>query len=667
MILQIKKFRFFDLLILLLFAFTLTGCGSDTSTPSTTNTDTEVETDTDTATDANSGNSFYDQDTTVGTEVSSGDYALTTLTSANLRYDDESGNIRQLALTWEDAFTDNTSSTTYTICQTDDSQTNDCLALGTVIDTLSFTTVLTSVLDAVDQSYFVLANNGTEEATSSVKTIHAGEYSDIAGYFKASNTGASDDFGDVVVISGDGLTMAVAAAFEDSDASGIDGEQTDSLSGGGYGAVYIYSSDGNNNWSQTAYVKASNPDVQDHFGYSLALNEDGKILVVGAREEDSASATDDSDNTKTDAGAVYIYHLDTNNNWSQTAYLKNSTPAENDNFGHAVAFNNSGNRLAVGSAYQSSDTVNESGAVIIFDYNSTDQTWEKIAQLEAANPGEKDRFGAEVSLSADGKIIAVGAYLEDSSGTGLNANELDNTLDGAGAVYIFSEENDWGQTAYLKASNPGVNDYFGRSIALNDDGNRLVVGAYNEDSSAQGINGDGTNNNAKGSGAVYIFNYNDIDNQWSQTAYIKSSNSENYASDSAADQTGYTWGDYFGRAVTFNKEGNVLAVGAPYEDSSATGINWDEDDNTSLNSGAVYLFKYDNASSTWSQQAYIKAPNTEKDAFFGFSISLSSDGQTLAIGAKSESSSSTGVNGEYSNLNGTEESNEKLSGAVYLY
>ncbi|MEZ9699548.1 FG-GAP repeat protein, partial [Vibrio sp. 10N.286.45.F3] len=85
-------------------------------------------------------------------------------------------------------------------------------------------------------------------------------------------------------------------------------------------------------------------------------------------------------------------------------------------------------------------------------------------------------------------------------------------------------------------------------------------------------------------------------------------------------------GDDFGYSVALSSDGNTLAVGAPREDSNGTGAN----------SGAVYLFRY--RASTWTQEAYIKASNTDSDDYFGTSVALSSDGNTLAVGADSEDS-----------------------------
>ena len=90
-------------------------------------------------------------------------------------------------------------------------------------------------------------------------------------------------------------------------------------------------------------------------------------------------------------------------------------------------------------------------------------------------------------------------------------------------------------------------------------------------------------------------------------------------------------------------DGNTLAVGAISEDSGAKGVNGDQNDNSQPSSGAVYVFTRTGA--TWSQQAYIKASNTDVNDLFGYSVGLSADGNTLAASAYDEDSSAREING----------------------
>ena len=131
-----------------------------------------------------------------------------------------------------------------------------------------------------------------------------------------------------------------------------------------------------------------------------------------------------------------------------------------------------------------------------------------------------------------------------------------------------------------------------------------------------------------------------------QQAYIKASNTD-------AD-------DYFGTTVFLSTDGNTLAVGTASEDSNATGIDGDQNNNSDTNSsGVVYIFT--RSADSWSQQTYIKASNTDADDYFGSSISLSADGSSLAVGAYGEDSNATGINGDQISNSSTR------SGAVYLY
>ena len=122
--------------------------------------------------------------------------------------------------------------------------------------------------------------------------------------------------------------------------------------------------------------------------------------------------------------------------------------------------------------------------------------------LKASNTDADDWFGYSVAVSGD--TVVVGAYLEASSATGVNGDGSDNSANNAGAAYIFGRSGGvWSQQAYLKASNTAAGDLFGVSVAIS--GDTVVVGASGEDSSATGVNGDGSDNSASYAGAAYVF------------------------------------------------------------------------------------------------------------------------------------------------------------------
>src|SRR5499427_6798728 len=268
----------------------------------------------------------------------------------------------------------------------------------------------------------------------------------------------------------------------------------------------------------------------------------------------------------------------------------------------------------------------------------------QVTYIKASNPHMGDHFGNGgtleghgVALSGDGNTLAVGAPYESSNAKGINGNQNDTSLYSAGAVYVFVRRNNtWAQQAYVKASNPGQSDKFGFVVSLSQDGNTLAVSAPGEASAAKGINGDQNDNSIPEAGAVYIFTR--AGTAWSQQAYLKASNTgEPGVGDQFAD------GDRFGFSIGLSADGNTLAVGAIAEDSGAKGINGDQNDNSQANAGAVYVFTRNGTS--WAQQAYIKASNTDAADLFGYSVGLSADGNTLAASAYDEDSSAREING----------------------
>ncbi len=339
--------------------------------------------------------------------------------------------------------------------------------------------------------------------------------------------------------------------------------------------------------------------------------------------------------------------------WAQRAYLKASNTGADDSFGASVSLSGDGSTLAIGADYENSSATGiggnqadngatDSGAVYIFVRAGS--SWKQQAYIKASNAGRGDSFGARVSLSADGNTLAVGAPYEASTATGIGGNQADDSGTEVGAVYVYSRSAEtWVQQAYVKASNAGAGDLFGSALSLSADGNTLAVGAWGEESTAKGIDGNQAGSGAPLSGAVYIFTRSAL--VWKQQAYVKASNTS--ASDS------------FGIAVALSSDGNTLAVGAHYEASSATGVNGDQADNTAPLSGAVYVFTRSGA--TWTQQAYVKASNTGAKDLFGETLALSGDGNTLAVGAEQESSAAVGIGGSQSN------DSMEDSGAVYVY
>ncbi|MCG8435168.1 MAG: FG-GAP repeat protein [Gammaproteobacteria bacterium] len=537
------------------------------------------------------------------------------------------------------------------------------------------------LLDWPNVRYILEAcNDGGCTQSDEISLMNNPVIEEAIGYVKASNTGVEDSFGGAIAVSGDGSTLAVGAPYEDSAATGIDGNQTDDCDEAvanceeNSGAVYVFVRNGAE-WEQQAYIKASNTGAHTHFGSYVVLSFSGDTLAISAEDEDSAATgingnqiddcdADSATNCAKSSGAVYVFTRNDNSEWAQQAYIKASNTDENNLFGKRLSLNAhndpnvDGNTLAVGAIWEDSAATGingnqvcdagepencapHSGAVYVFTRDGTD--WTQQAYVKASNTDAQDFFGASLHVSADGNTLAVGAYRESSGATGINGNQINdcgeeeptNCILDSGAIYVFTRNNgaEWAQQAYIKASNTGKTDYFGWDVSISGDGNTVAVGAASEDSGATS----GTD-----SGAVYVFTRDGTD--WTQQAYIKASNIGEE--------------DHFGWDILLSADGNTLVAGTGQEDSAATGVNGDENDNSLADAGAVYLFTRNN--DEWAQQTYIKAPNTDENDRF-HSVSLSADAKTLVIGAPGENSNATGVNGDQTN------NDAKDAGAVYIY
>jgi hypothetical protein len=329
-------------------------------------------------------------------------------------------------------------------------------------------------------------------------------------YLKAANAYANAFFGWSIALSDDGNLLAAGATGDASSARGINGNGSD-RSAANSGAAYVFSRSGGN-WSQQAYLKASNTGAEDNFGAAVRLNANGTILAVGAPFEDSAATTvngSQSNDAAARAGAVYVFSR-SGASWSQQAYLKSSNGGSEDNFGNTLALDAAGTTLAVGAPYEwspygdpNSVSAPRSGTVYVFTYSGA---WSQEALVKASNANIDDNFGSALALGRDGNTLMVGAIGESSAAVGLNGNATDNSTDGVGAAYLFNRANKvWTQRTYLKPSNAALGNEFGSAIAVSSDLSTLAISGSFERSNAKGIGGSQTNTGSGGAGALWLF------------------------------------------------------------------------------------------------------------------------------------------------------------------
>jgi uncharacterized Zn-binding protein involved in type VI secretion len=538
-----------------------------------------------------------------------------------------------IRLTWAASKDDTTpqASIVYEICQTTTSGGCSGGSFSVTYSVTGQTKYTTGTLTNGTTYFFTIRAKDTAENTSAVSpqvratAVSAPTWQQTA-YLKAPNTGANDNFGRSVAISGD--TIVVGAYYEDSNSTAVcnatftgncaapSGTYMGNNSTTDAGAAYVFERDGSGAWQQKAYLKAPNTEMNDQYGLSVAIS--GDTIVVGAYYEDSNSTAvcneplgscgGLSNNSDPDAGAAYVFERDGSGAWQQKAYLKAPNAGVNDWFGFSVAI--SGDTIVVG-AYQedsnstavcnnlgscpgmSNNSTSDFGAAYVFERDGSG-AWQQKAYLKAPNAEGSDYFGQSVAISGD--TIVVGANLEDSNSTAV-CNNLgscgglsNNSATDAGAAYVFERDGSgaWQQKAYLKAPNTGPDDRLGRSVAIS--GDTIVVGARQEDSSSTAVMNfpfGSFSEGATDAGAAYVFE-RDGSGAWQQKAYLKAPNAG--------------VNDWFGYSVAIS--GDTIVVGADYEDSNSTVVcnapfsgscaapsGTYMIDNTATDAGAAYVFE----------------------------------------------------------------------------
>ncbi len=390
-------------------------------------------------------------------------------------------------------------------------------------------------------------------------------------------------------------------------------------------------------FQQQAYLKASNAETDDRFGYSVAAY--GDTLVVSARNEEgnSSSTVGMTNNLSTHAGAVYVF-IRSGTTWNQQAYLKASNAGGGDVFGSSVAI--FGDTLVVGAPGEDGDSsstvsspnnsASDAGAAYVFTRSGS--TWSQQAYLKASNAGVGDSFGTSVAISGD--TVVVGSYREDGDSNS-TVGTPNNSADAAGAAYVFTRSGStWSQQAYLKASNTETNDWFGYSVGVS--GDTVIVGAHREDGDSSSTVSS-PNNSASDAGAVYVFTRSG--STWSQQAYLKANNAESY--------------DNFGYSVDVSADTIVVGANGEDGDNSSTAGS---PNNSASDAGAAYIFT--RSGSTWSQQSYLKSTNTDTIDTFGGSVVIS--GNTVVVGAIRE-------DGDSNSTVGTPNNSTSNAGAAYIF
>ena len=354
----------------------------------------------------------------------------------------------------------------------------------------------------------------------------------------------SDRSGYSVSLSSDGNRMAIGAV-----------NNSGAGTWAGHVRIYEYSA---GSWMQLG-ADIDGEASGDGSGWSVSLSSSGDTVAIGARENDGGG---------TDAGNVRIYVYSAGS-WTQ---LGSDIDGEaGDWSGWSVSLSSDGSRVAIG-APRNDSAGTYAGNVRVYEYSAGSWT-----QLGADIIGEAagDESGRSVSLSSDGTIVAIAAPYND--GTANNAGHV--------RIYEYSTGS-WTQLG-VDIDGDFSLDFSGYSVSLSSDGNRVAIGAIDN----------------SGAGHVRIYEYSA--GSWTQLG---------------ADIDGEAAGDYSGCSVSLSSDGTAVAIGARLNDG------------TGSNAGHVRIYEY--SAGSWTQLGADIDGEALED-YSGCSVSLSSGGDTVAIGASS--------------------------------
>lgn len=318
---------------------------------------------------------------------------------------------------------------------------------------------------------------------------------------------------------------------------------------------------------QTQIGSDINGEAAYNYSSSVSLSADGKVVAIGA----SAEAGNGND-----SGQVRVFK-NISGVWTKQGQSINGEAIQ-DYSGNSISLSSDGSVVAIGARYNDGNG-KDSGHVRVF--KNVSGVW---TQVGADIDGEalEDYSGWSVSLSSDGSVVAIGAPGNDGS---------EGYTFYKGHVRVYKNVSGVWTKIGADIDGEAALDYSGKCVSLSSDGNVVAIGAeYN--------NGNGTQ-----SGQVRV--YKNVSGVWTKIG---------------ADIDGKASYDRIGSSLSLSSDGNVVAIGMPFNELIGS----------SSSSGQVRVYK--NVSGVWTQQG----ADINGEAIYdlsGSSVSLSSDGSVVAIGA----------------------------------
>jgi hypothetical protein len=297
----------------------------------------------------------------------------------------------------------------------------------------------------------------------------------------------------------------------------------------------------------------------DSQGMSVSFSDDGKTLAMGCPYHDGSG---------TDAGAVRVLVWN-GTSWQQKG-LDIDGEAAGDRSGQSVSLSADGNTVAIGAPYNQG-MGQYAGQARIYAWNGS--SWQQKG-LDIDAEGSSNYCGWAISLCDDGNTVAVASVISDTSRGELRVFEWSGSSWQQKGIDIFGE---------------AINDYMGSSVTLSADGNTLAGGAVTND-------GNGTD-----AGHTRVYSWNG--SSWQQKGI---------------DIDGEAAGNYAGSDVSLSSDGNTIAIGADRNNGNGT------------EAGQVRVYAWNG--SAWQQKGIDLDGEAAYDSF-GFSVEMSSDGNTFVGGS----------------------------------
>ncbi len=442
--------------------------------------------------------------------------------------------------------------------------------------------------------YLVLACNPAGCTRSNEVTV-SDEMLNTIGYFKASNTGVQDRLGTQVALSADGSTMAVVAPGED----GATNARSDT------GAVYVYRRNGRK-WAQEAVLRASDTLPNTRLGggppiptRNVGLSANGSTLAVGAPTRERFG--------NANSGVVFVYRRAADNRWSEVVQLTAAPAIANDYFGYSVDVSSDGNFIKASSMYPQGGAGTPEGRTQIWNWNG--QFWAfsgAIAPFYAGDRCPATRMTADAKLlimacrtpSGEGRLVTHQRFQErlwtrvsdqpylwfenpnmavTYSGSWLALHER-HTFDPEGGIGIYRRDGlTWVPDAHWVHTGFVGYNAFGHAMDFSRHGDYLAFSDPSFHASGAGVQEQYTSEFEEHGAVFFLVRRPEAIPQFFVTRLIKATNPGDL--------------DRFGESVAFGGAyGFYFAVGAPHEDSAATGVDGNQQSEAALDSGAVYLY-----------------------------------------------------------------------------